>query len=331
MGGPMASSKRYELGVGALLAGALVVLAWMALQVGALASLGPRVAVSASFHDAAGLTSGAVVAVAGVQVGTVSDLRVQHDRAIVTLHLDPAAGIRRDARVMIRARSVLGEKYVEVLPRSEDAPLVAEGDQLEVAGRQVEIDEMVNLMGPLVGALDPQTLDELAKALAKAIQEDPERLGRMLGSADTALAKAADASEELPALAREGRAAIAEVRAVAAQAQHTLSQVDARVEALDPLLADARLAVSDARAATAPLPGVVEDLRGTAADARAAAARLDGAMDQAEGVLDNLSEFDRTELRRLLREEGILVRLRPREVDPEPAEGWSPQGQVKPR
>lgn len=327
----MASHRRYELGVGLLLAAALVVLAWMALQVGALASLGPRVQVEAAFHDAAGLTPGAVVSVAGVQVGTVRGLRVEHDQAIVSLDLDPSAGIRNDAQVMIRARSVLGEKYVEVIPRSVEAPLVEAGDRLEVAGRQVEIDEMVNLMAPLVGALDPKTLNELGAALAKAFQEDPERLGRMIASADTALANVAEASNELPALVREGRATLADARLVVARANQSLSSVDAAIEQLDPLLTDARGVMGDARAATGPLPATVDDLRATAADARAAAARLGGTLDQADVVLGNLSEIDTLELRRMLREEGILVRLRPRQVDPEPSGEWSPQGQVKPR
>ena len=44
-------------------------------------------------------------------------------------------------------------------------------------------------------------------------------------------------------------------------------------------------------------------------------ADLDGAGTKIQTVLDNLTEIDKWELRRLLREEGILIRIRPREVE----------------
>ena len=40
-------------------------------------------------------------------------------------------------------------------------------------------------------------------------------------------------------------------------------------------------------------------------------------MDNLETVLDNMSEIDKWELRRLLREEGILVRLKRSSVAPD--------------
>ena len=43
---------------------------------------------------------------------------------------------------------------------------------------------------------------------------------------------------------------------------------------------------------------------------------FDGIDDDLRVVLSNLKDIDKWEMRRLLREEGILVRLRPREVVP---------------
>ena len=324
----MSSSRRYELGVGCLLFGALVVLGWMSLQVGALASFGDRVEVEASFADANGLSVGAVVAIAGVEIGTVSALRVEHDLAVASLSLSPGAQVRSDALAMVRARSVLGEKYVEVIPRSRDAALAVDGDILRVEAQQVEIDELVNALGPLVGAIDPVTMQRVAAELAKALEDDPARLSRMLKNTDRLIQNSADASEELPQLVQEGRAAVREGRAVLGDARSTLAALEARAAELEHTIALADSTLGDAKAAVEPLPGLIDDGGKAVQEARDAIARLDGTLETASGVVDNFSEFDVYELRRLLREEGILVRLRPREVDPT-VEGFQRQGKVK--
>ena len=324
----MSSSRRYELGVGCLLFGALVVLGWMSLQVGALASFGDRVEVEAAFADANGLSVGAVVAIAGVEIGTVSALRVDHDLAVASLSLNPSAGVRSDALAMVRARSVLGEKYVEIVPRSRDAALAVDGDTLKVEAQQVEIDELVNALGPLVGAIDPATVQRVAAELAKALEDDPARLSRMLQNTDRLIQNSADASDELPQLVREGRAAVREGRAVLGDARGTLAVLEARAAELEGTITLANSTLADAKAAVEPLPALVSDGGKAVQEARDAIARLDGTLETASGVVDNFSEFDRYELRRLLREEGILVRLRPREVDPT-VEDFQRQGKVK--
>jgi hypothetical protein len=45
---------------------------------------------------------------------------------------------------------------------------------------------------------------------------------------------------------------------------------------------------------------------------------MDGVGEDLKQILTNFRDFDRWELRRLLREEGILIRLRPDEVVPSP-------------
>ena len=58
------------------------------------------------------------------------------------------------------------------------------------------------------------------------------------------------------------------------------------------------------------------ETREAMAEGRAVLRKVDDSTEDIAIVLDNLSEIDKWELRRLLREEGILVRLKKSEVVP---------------
>ncbi|NOY25445.1 MAG: MCE family protein [Oligoflexia bacterium] len=177
----MSKNRRHELGVGVLVLVALALLAYMALKVGALQGMGDHVDLVTRLPDAAGLADGALVKVAGVDVGRVSSLGIEGGQAIVHLEVQTDAQIRTDAIATVRARSVLGEKFVELLPQSPDAPLAVDGDSLTTAATPVvEIDELVNQIGPLIAALDPVELSKSLKILNDALARDPNRVDRML-------------------------------------------------------------------------------------------------------------------------------------------------------
>lgn len=305
----MQRSRKQEVGVGVLVVVTVALLAFMSLKVGALRGFGDTIAVRVVLADAAGLTEGATVKVAGVDVGRVAALRVDHDRALLDVELDAAAGLRTDAVVQVRARSVLGEKYLALTPQSREAPLLTDGAELVAARGATEIDELVNRLGPLLGAVEPEALQSAVAALVGAINEDPARPARMLRDAETILANGAQASAALPGLV--------------ADARRTLDAVDRTVADARPILAKANSAVARLDTTAAALPAAVDDGRALIGDARAAVAdsrRVLAAMDsrtaELQRILDNLAEIDKWELRRLLREEGIVVRLRSSTVTP---------------
>lgn len=326
----MASSRRYELGVGCLLLGALAVLAFMALELGALSQfMSDTTDVTARFGNAAGLQVGAVVSIAGVPVGKVTGMTVDRDvksahygGAIVALALDADSGVGRGAQVRIRMRSLLGEKYVEVIPGPRGAPGVIEGDELAVDGEQLEIDELIAKIGPLIDGIDPEQAGKVIKSLADALQNDPERLSRMLDNADRLLANGATASDQLPQLMADGSATLA-------QARSTLAVVDTRVRQGGDLMVHADKVLGDVSTATNDLPVLVGDAQALIGDGRTLVGSLEERQGQLKIVLDNFAGFDTWELRRLLREEGILVRFSPREVDPNAGPEFKRHGKVK--
>jgi len=302
----MAQSRRYELGVGVLVLGAFALLAFLALQVGAIRGFRDAVRVSASLPDAAGLAVGGVVSIAGVQVGRVEALTVEFDHARVDLELDRSAQVRRDAVLHVRARSLLGEKYLELQPVSTTAPLLEDGDSLADARGQLEIDEMVGQIGPLLAAVDAEALRQAVTALTAAVNEDPARAGRMLADGERALHNLAVASEELPALIADGRETLAAVRQVADDARPLISELDGVTRRLDTLVASVP---------PEQVPALLAELELAVKDGRAVLVKLDRATGGLQTLVDKGNSFTRADWLRITQEDGVLVRLRPRDVD----------------
>ncbi len=110
--------------------------------------LPPQYRVSFNVKDADGLVEGSDVRIAGVPVGKVMAIQTTNDGAQVTLGIEPGKGydpVFTDGVVLIRPKSLLGEKYVD-LQRGTSNVEVPDGGMLpqSQAFTQVEIDQVLN-------------------------------------------------------------------------------------------------------------------------------------------------------------------------------------------
>lgn len=302
--------RKHELAVGVLLLVALAILAYLAVQVGAFRMQAGTYRLQAVFEHAGGVVEGAVVSVAGVDVGSVDTIRIQDGRALMELVISDEIELPRDTRAAVRARSVLGEKFVELQPGAAQGSLLAEGDTIAVTQGQVEIDEMVNAMGPLVSAVDPDQVAQAMAAISGAVASDPERVERMVADAEALLANLRAASEDAPALVSEGRAAVAELRGLSAELRPLVRRGDA-------LLAELERAAGPMAQAAEQAPALVDEAHLALAETRELLATVEGSTGKLEGILNNLEEIDMLALRKLVREDGVLVRLRPAKIEEE--------------
>ncbi len=305
----MSSRKGYrqEVAVGALLLAALVILAYLAVQVGAIRIEAGSKQLLAVFDHAGGVTEGAVVSVAGVTVGKVDRIWVQQDRAHMTLSIDDDLAVPVDTTAAVRARSMLGEKFVQLQPGRATA-LLQDGDSIAVTEAQVEIDEMVNTMAPLLQAVDPDQLGLALSSLSQALAADPQRVERMLADTEKLLRNLSEASEQAPALVTEGRAAVADLRGAVAD-------VRPLIERSDQVLVQLEQATGPLAEASEGAPELVDQARLAIADTRELVQQLDGSTDELEQVIHNLTSFDMLALRKLAREDGVLVRFKQEEVE----------------
>lgn len=171
-----------EVMLGAFILGAGGLLAYMSIAVGGL-NMAPGVHVTAKFSNAAGVVKDASISVAGVEVGHVESLTVEHDKALVKMFLYKDAHIRADVVAAVRAKSLLGEKYIELKPQSTTAAELKDGDVLGVTRSSVEVDELLAALGPVIKQVDPKDVATIVRTVAKTMEDEQGSLAAVIQNA----------------------------------------------------------------------------------------------------------------------------------------------------
>lgn len=179
----MRRSHRNEIALGLFIVAAVAILAYLSLRIRGI-SVKEGVEVRVVLGDAAGLVQNADVMVAGVKVGSVKELGVEHDHAIITALLDKKFQLRNDLRATVRSKSLLGEKYMALIPASTTAPILKDGDVVTAAETPIEIDQLVNIMGPILKEVDPKDVRVIVKTLSSALEGKSESIGKIITNAE---------------------------------------------------------------------------------------------------------------------------------------------------
>lgn len=141
-------NRATEVKVGLFVFLALAALAYMSLQVGSGVFVrGATYDLLADFANVSGLKIAAPVEIAGIEVGKVKDIALADGRARVTLQIRDRYPVRADATAFIRARGVLGDKYVELADGSAAAPALAPGSRIANAGAGAGMDDLLEKVG----------------------------------------------------------------------------------------------------------------------------------------------------------------------------------------
>ena len=133
----------------------------------------PTYQVYAEMPSAAQLVAGNDVKVGGSRVGAVSSLKPKtlpdgSVIAVLGLTLDKDAGpLPKDSRLMVRPRSALGLKYVEIM-RGQSTETFQDGDtiQLAQADTPVELDEFLNMFDEKTRVATEANLEGFGTAFA---------------------------------------------------------------------------------------------------------------------------------------------------------------------
>jgi phospholipid/cholesterol/gamma-HCH transport system substrate-binding protein len=107
--------------------------------------------VTAKFGQVGSLTPGAAVTVAGVEVGTVSEIRLDPKTylAVTTLSLDPDVKLPSDSTAKITSDSLLGSLHVAITPGGAT-------DDIKPGGEIENIQGAVDLFGQIGSVMRPQ-------------------------------------------------------------------------------------------------------------------------------------------------------------------------------
>ena len=146
--------------------------------------------VRAQFQDASAVTAGQgqAVTIAGVEVGLIGGVTLQHGRAVVTMNIDKQyAPIYRNATVLLRPRTPLKDMYLALDPGTRSAGAIPNGGELSAASTEPDID-----VDQILSSLDADTRTYLLLLLSGGAQAfrnpgatgsgaEPERRQRLRG------------------------------------------------------------------------------------------------------------------------------------------------------
>jgi phospholipid/cholesterol/gamma-HCH transport system substrate-binding protein len=161
-----------ELKIGLLAIVALFLAAALIIAVGGQSGFSwQRYALKTKFDNVQGLKSGAIVRVAGVEVGKVTDVEFSGAAVEVTLSIrnDMQQRITTDSRASIGSLSLLGEPIIDVSPSSTGTPL-KNGDFIPAGRGQAAISD--------VASAASSGLDQ-ATALLKDIRAGKGTVGKL--------------------------------------------------------------------------------------------------------------------------------------------------------
>jgi phospholipid/cholesterol/gamma-HCH transport system substrate-binding protein len=130
-----------------VLAGAIC-LGYLAIRLGKVELFGATgYVVYADFSSVAGLKAGDPAEIAGVRVGKVESLGLADDRARVALRVDSQVKLQDDVIASVRARGLIGDKFVLITPGASDKIIPPGGKIRETESPQ----DITDLIGKFVG------------------------------------------------------------------------------------------------------------------------------------------------------------------------------------
>ncbi len=135
-----------EFVVGVFLILGFLAFAYISLQFGefSIFTRGQNYTLLADFDNVSGLKKGAEVTIAGVSVGTVSNIRLtKEQRAEVSLYLANDVEITEDAIASIKTQGIIGDKYIRISQGGSETYL-KEGGIIMDTESAVDLEELIS-------------------------------------------------------------------------------------------------------------------------------------------------------------------------------------------
>jgi phospholipid/cholesterol/gamma-HCH transport system substrate-binding protein len=307
-----------EIALGGFILSAGLLLAYMSLTLGRF-QFGEALEVQATFNSASGVVKDAPVMMAGIEIGHVASLTVSSGKAALRLVIKPDVRLHSDARAEIRAKSLLGEKYIALNEGSPDAPLLKNGDMIKDTMTPVDLDEVLNHLAPVLTKLNPEDLNTLLHTFAVAVNGREKELGDLITGTSVVMRTLSRNETEINRI-------VANLDGVASQANRFLSRNGGSLDSI----------VANLRTASASLgndaPGLLKSLQALSGEVRSItgplsengpqlARRLDKISADAERFSDSLSKHPDLipNLNTTLSEVPPLLRKAPATLDRLPA------------
>ncbi|MBX7097227.1 MAG: MlaD family protein [Myxococcaceae bacterium] len=242
--------------------------------------------VYAYFRDASGLGKKSRVQIAGIPVGEVGEIELTGTRAKVWLRIRKDVGARQDAAITKRSESlVLSDYMIDLIPGSEDQPLLADGDQIKRVIDAQGMEQVFNTLSAIT-----QDIQQVTIALRNVLGGDKGQ-----GSIETIVANMVKLSESVEKTVREtaGRLdqILANVEAVSGDVRRLTageeSTVRSIVHNIEGITTDTREVLATVKKVIGSNEG---DLKESVASLKTTLERLDNSLKNVEEITGNVKD-----------------------------------------
>jgi phospholipid/cholesterol/gamma-HCH transport system substrate-binding protein len=150
---------------------------------------------SAVFTDASRLTSGDTVRVAGIRVGTVTDVSLRSDRKVlVEFDADQKIKLGSGTKAAIRYLNLTGDRFLDLIDGPGSTTLLPPGSQIPVDRTEpaLDLDLLLSGLKPVIQGLNPQDVNALSASLVQVFQGQGGTLDSLLAKTSSFTATLAD-------------------------------------------------------------------------------------------------------------------------------------------
>ncbi|HEY3843988.1 MAG TPA: MCE family protein [Acidimicrobiales bacterium] len=161
----------------------IVLLVGLSLKIGNISLFSNRHTLNAELTDVTGLATGDTVNIAGVPVGQVSSIAVQHGHAIIGMSINNTVTVHRSTDIGMRWHNVIGKKEIELYPDHAGPPLPA-GATIPLSHdvTDASIDAFLNSAGPLLSAINPREANAFVQNVSGALEGDTAQINQLIDS-----------------------------------------------------------------------------------------------------------------------------------------------------
>ncbi|MDI6801619.1 MAG: outer membrane lipid asymmetry maintenance protein MlaD [Thermodesulfovibrionales bacterium] len=133
-----------EVIVGFFLLAGIISLGYISVKLGELEIVGKsRYTVYAEFEKVGGIKHGAVVEMAGVDIGKVKSIRLDDEyRALVEISLYKYIKLQTDAIASVKTKGLIGEKYIQITPGGSEK-IISNGGKIRQTESAIDIEELL--------------------------------------------------------------------------------------------------------------------------------------------------------------------------------------------
>jgi len=135
-----------EMAVGVFMVAGFLCFAYISIKLGDIDLFGQGTwSVTARFNSVSGLTEGAPIEIAGVQVGKVSRIELDQENyeAVVHMVLDKGVRLQEDSIASVRTAGIIGDRYIKISPGGLDE-LIEDGGELFETESAINLEELVS-------------------------------------------------------------------------------------------------------------------------------------------------------------------------------------------